>query len=81
MNKKKRSSIEYLSHELNSLHWDYIVGVINSKEHNERYYKIFEQAKVMHMKEMEESYWESLISKYQSFEHYYEENFNTNLSK
>ena len=63
MSNKKQSSVDYLIEQL-------LPKALSA----EQFYHI-QQAKEMHEEEMKESYWESLMSKYQSFEHYYGETY------
>lgn len=76
-----QSSIEWLSHELSSLSFDYLVGQISNKEHNERYDKILNQAKEMHKQEIIEAWDNAAIdatygNKFSSAEQYYNKTFN-----
>jgi hypothetical protein len=72
MSNNKQNSVEWLVKELNQKidfipmnKWDEIKEVI-------------EQAKAMHKEECKESYYESLLSNFQTFEQYYNETYGDN---
>ena len=52
---KKQSSIDWLENEFASLYFDYLTGLIDNKEYNERHKVIMEQAKAMHKEEIEDA--------------------------
>ena len=63
----KQSSVEWLQIKLKQL-----------ANLNMGFDTLFEQAKAMHKKECKESYYESLLSNFQTFEHYYNETYGGN---
>ena len=68
-NNKQSSSVEWLVQELRKFYeqpWKYDKQII------------IEQAKAMHKEECKESYYESLLSNFQTFEQYYNETFGGN---
>jgi hypothetical protein len=72
-NKKKQNSIDWLVEELRKYieePWKYVPK--GGKE------AIVEQAKAMHKEECKESYYESLLSNFQTFEQYYEQTYGGN---
>lgn len=56
MTNNKKSSVGWLDNELASLYFDYLTGLIDNKEFNERQKEILEQAKEIHRTEIIESY-------------------------
>lgn len=82
-----QSSIEWLNDELASLNFDYLTGLIDNKEYNERHKSILEQAKAMHKDEhaaTARDWWvegasdahKTSTGRYESFHDYYEKKFN-----
>ena len=74
MSNNKQSSVEFFLYEMFSLLGEFENKALPS-------YKImdlFEQAKAMHKEECKESYYESLLSNFQTFEQYYNEKFGGN---
>ena len=52
MSNNKQSSVEWLENEFASLYFDYLTGLIDNKEYNERHKQILDKAKAMHQEEM-----------------------------
>ena len=77
----KQSSIEWLNDELASLNFDYLTGLIDNKEYNERHKVIMEQAKTMHKEEVTEAFYVGSYE-YNNFDsnstEYYNETFGGN---
>lgn len=66
----KQSSIDWLVQQLAKKQGDFQALSFYYDHRDE-----IKRAKEMHMEEMKESYWESLMSRYQSFEDYYNVHF------
>jgi len=66
MSNNKQSSVDVLISGL----LEYI-----HEGHHPEVLELYEQAKAMHKEECKESYYESLLSNFQTFEHYYNETF------
>lgn len=75
MSNNKQSSVEWLENEFASLFFDYLTGLIDNKEYNERHKAIMQQAKAMHKEEQKIAYNAKLNDWYFDFEHYYNETF------
>lgn len=69
----KQSSIDWLVQQLARKYGEFQALSFYYDHQDE-----IKRAKEMHKEEMKESYWESLMSRHQSFEKYYEETFNQN---
>ena len=64
MSNNKQSSVEWLFEQYK------LIGMLTTAQ--------FEKAKAMHKEQCKESYYESLLSNFQTFEHYYTETFGGN---
>ena len=76
MSNNKQSSVDWLENEFASLYFDYLTGLIDNKEYNERHKVIMEQAKAMHEEEIMEAHY---APQYGCFnKEYYNETFGGN---
>lgn len=81
MSNNKQSSVEWLISQLTEVDYNCINKTFLQSNNSLAGYKmreLFEQAKAMHKEECKESYYESLLSNFQTFEEYYNETFNNN---
>ena len=74
----KQSSVEWYDNEIGKLFNQFTVDKITIYEFRTEQLKLKQQAKAMHREQCKESYYESLLSNFQTFEHYYTETFGGN---
>lgn len=78
MSNDKENSVEWLENEFASLFFDYLTGLIDNKEYNERHKAIMQQDKAMHKQEIKEALIDgsmnSTLIEYR-IPHYYHETF------